>query len=74
MTNNQAPMNIQFNNQMNDKMVYNYNLNQQVPMQFINNGQIYCNNLNVLNQNNMNSYLNKGNNIEGGELSENVNE
>ena len=74
MTNNQAPMNIQFNNQMNDKMVYNYNINQQVPMQFINNGQIYCNNLNVFNQNNMNSYQNKGNNIEGGELGENVNE
>ena len=67
-------MNIQFNNQMNDKMVYNYNINQQVPMQFINNGQIYCNNLNVFNQNNMNSYQNKGNNIEGGELGENVNE
>ena len=43
-------------------------------MQFINNGQIYCNNLNVFNQNNMNSYQNKGNNIEGGELGENVNE
>ena len=51
-----TPMSLQFN----DNMMCHYSMN------FVNNGEIYCNNMNVLNQN-------RGNNI-GGELSENVNE
>lgn len=51
-----TPMSLPFN----DNMMCHYSMN------FVNNGQIYCNNMNVLNQN-------RGNNI-GGELSENVNE
>ena len=46
-----TPMSLQYN----DNMMYNYSMN------FVNNGEIYCNNMNVLNQN-------RGNNIEEGEI------
>ena len=71
-----------FNNEgMNQNMMYY--MNQQMPMQFVNNGQIYCNNLNVMNQNNNvnNNYqyissLQKGGegNIEISQFKGNVNE
>ena len=77
-----ANTNFCFNNEgMNQNMMYY--MNQQMPMQFVNNGQIYCNNLNVMNQNNNvnNSYqyissLQKGGegNIEISQFKGNVNE
>ena len=82
---NQNPnLNFQMN-QMTKNPLYNYDMNQQLPMQFINNGQIYCNNLNVMNHNNnvinYQQYIPKGFNVEnsninndGGECNDNVNE
>ena len=71
-------------NQMTKSPIYNYDMNQQLPMQFINNGQIYCNNLNVMNHNNnvtnYQQFIPKGFNVEnsninnGGECNDNVNE